>query len=262
MRWPVTVPPVFFATAPIRAASSDSTRVKSAGAYRFASGNVATWTRSPSPDALAPMGDPTTCHSCGTSKRKEAPRTVCHAVGAFGSLDPPQPARMSTASTSACLHRNRRGIRRAVTRRKEPASMAKTKDKVYDAADNVKPYVQRAMSDEKLRDDVMSAFSTAKELYNELIGGRGAVTLAARVATDDEIREKLRDAIDDLRNAADRLQGKKNHGSRTGLLVAGIALGILFNPVTGPETRKWLKEMIGSGGDDFGGDYSPNGGTS
>jgi hypothetical protein len=66
--------------------------------------------------------------------------------------------------------------------------MAKTKDKVYDAAGNVKPYVERAMADEKLRDDVMSAFGTARELYNELIGGRGAVTLATRVATDEERR--------------------------------------------------------------------------
>lgn len=140
--------------------------------------------------------------------------------------------------------------------------MAKTKDKVYDAADNVKPYVQRAMQDEKLRDDVMSAFSTAKELYSELVGGRGAVTLATRVATDDEVRDKLKDAIEDLRNAADRLQGKKSHGGRnTTLLVAGIALGILFNPVTGPETRKWVKDMI-SGGDDFGGDYSSTNGNS
>jgi gas vesicle protein len=140
--------------------------------------------------------------------------------------------------------------------------MAKTKDKVYDAADNVKPYVQRAMQDEKLRDDVMSAFSTAKDLYNELIGNRSAVTLATRVATDEEIRERLKDAIEDLRSAADRLQGKKSHSSRnTGLLVAGIALGILFNPVTGPETRKWLKDMIGGGGDEFGGEYSSNGGT-
>jgi gas vesicle protein len=139
--------------------------------------------------------------------------------------------------------------------------MAKTKDKVYDAADNVKPYVQRAMKDEKLREDVMSAFSTAKELYNELIGGRSAVTLATRVATDEEVRERLKEAIEDLRNASDRLQGKKSHSGRnTGLLVAGIALGLLFNPVTGPETRKWVKDMIG-GGDDFGGDYSSNGGT-
>ena len=139
--------------------------------------------------------------------------------------------------------------------------MAKTKDKVYDAADNVKPYVQRAMSDEKLRDDVLSAFATAKELYNELIGGRGAVTLATRVATDEEIREKLKEAIDDLRNASDRLQGKKNHGGRnTGLLVAGIALGLLFNPVTGPETRKWVMDIVSGGNDEFGGDYSSNGG--
>jgi gas vesicle protein len=140
--------------------------------------------------------------------------------------------------------------------------MPKTRDKVYDAADNVKPYVQRAMSDEKLRDDVMSAFSTAKELYNELIGGRSAVTLATRVATDDEVRDKLRDAVDDLRHAAERLQGKKARGGKaTGLLVAGIALGILFNPVTGPETRKWLKDTLG-GGDEFGGDYpSSNGNT-
>jgi hypothetical protein len=137
--------------------------------------------------------------------------------------------------------------------------MAKTKDKVYDTAGNVKPYVERALKDEKLRDDVMSAFQTAKELYNELIGGRGAVTLATRVATDDEIRDKLREAIEDLRSASDRLQGKKDHGGRnTTLLIAGIALGILFNPITGPETRRWLKDLIG-GGDEFGGDYSSGG---
>ena len=139
--------------------------------------------------------------------------------------------------------------------------MAKTKDKVYDAAGNVKPYVDRAMKDDKLRADVMSAFATAKDLYSELIGGRSAVTLATRVATDDEVREKLKTAIEDLRNAADRLQGKKSHSGRsTTLLVAGIALGILFNPVTGPETRRWVKEMIGGGGD-FSGDYSSNGGA-
>ena len=142
--------------------------------------------------------------------------------------------------------------------------MAKTSDKVYDAADSVKPYVQRAMHDEKLREDVLSAFSTAKDLYTELVGGRNAVTLAQRVATDDDVREKLRTAIDDLRSAADRLQGRKSQSkSHTGLLVAGIALGILFNPVTGPETRRWLKDMLTGGGDDVGDDFpsSSNGGT-
>jgi gas vesicle protein len=143
--------------------------------------------------------------------------------------------------------------------------MATTKDKVYDAAENVKPYVERAMSDEKLKQDVLSAFATAKELYNELVGSRSAVGLAARVATDDDVRERLKTAVEDLRSASDRLQGRKEHqGRNTTLLVAGIALGILFNPVTGPETRRWLKEMISGSDDGFGGDYPPaaaNGGT-
>ncbi len=143
--------------------------------------------------------------------------------------------------------------------------MANTRDKVYDAAENVKPYVERAMSDEKLKQDVLSAFATARDLYNELIGSRGAVTLATRVATDDDVREKLRDAIEDLRSASDRLQGRKERSGRNAiLLITGIVLGLLFNPVTGPDTRRWLKQTVSGSDDDFGGDYPPaaaNGGA-
>ena len=140
--------------------------------------------------------------------------------------------------------------------------MAKTKAKVYDAASNVKPYVDRAISDEKLRADVMSAFGTAKDLYTELLGGRNAVAVASRVAQDEEIREKLREAIDDLRSAADRLQGKKKNSSRHSvLLFVAIILGILFNPITGPETRRWLKDMLTGGDDEFGEFPSSNGGA-
>jgi hypothetical protein len=34
------------------------------------------------------------------------------------------------------------------------------------------------------------------------------------------------------------------------MLVAGIALGLLFNPITGPETRRFIKDMLSGGGDD------------
>ena len=39
------------------------------------------------------------------------------------------------------------------------------------------------------------------------------ITLASRVATDDDIRDKLREAIEDLRSASDRLQGKRERSS-------------------------------------------------
>jgi hypothetical protein len=130
--------------------------------------------------------------------------------------------------------------------------MARTKERFTDTADNIRPYVERAVKDEEIRKNVRDAFDAARGVYNELMGGRGMVPVAARVATDDEIQDNLRRAVEDLRKAANRLQGKKDHGTRnTALLVAGIALGILFNPVTGPATREWLKDLLGGGDEDF-----------
>ncbi len=130
--------------------------------------------------------------------------------------------------------------------------MAKTKEKVMDSASNVKPYVERALHDEELRENVKSAFDSAREIYSELVGGRGKLATATRVATDKDVQKELKNAIDELRHAADRIQGKKDKGGRnTTLLLAGITLGILFNPATGPATRKYLSEKLFGGGDDF-----------
>ena len=127
--------------------------------------------------------------------------------------------------------------------------MAKAKDRVAE----VKPYVQRAIQDEELRDNLRSAFATARDVYDELIGGRGVTGVASKVASDKDIQEQLRSAIEDLRSAADRIQGREEHkGRNASLLLAGIALGILFNPLTGPETRRWLKDRIFGEDEEFG----------
>jgi hypothetical protein len=84
------------------------------------------------------------------------------------------------------------------------------------------------------------------------MGGRGVTGVAARVATDKDIQSELRSAIAELRNAAERVQGREQHkGRNSTLLFVGIALGILFNPVTGPATRKWISDSLFGGGDDF-----------
>jgi hypothetical protein len=133
--------------------------------------------------------------------------------------------------------------------------MTKAKARVYDAAENVRPYVERAMRDEALRLELMRAFATAREIYSDLVGDKNKpVRIASRVATDDEIRDKLREAIEDLRRASDRLQGRKDRAGRnTTLLIAGITLGILFNPITGPETRRFIKDLVTGGDSSLGG---------
>jgi hypothetical protein len=136
-----------------------------------------------------------------------------------------------------------------------------SRDRVYGAADTIKPYVERAMSDDKLRSDVLHAFRTATDLYRELMSDRDEpVRIAARVATDDDVRDRLRDAIDDLRSASERLQGKQDHSGRNSmLLLVGITLGVLYNPITGPETRRFIKDLFTGGGSEPAGDGSSNG---
>lgn len=135
--------------------------------------------------------------------------------------------------------------------------MAGAKQKVSD----FKPYVERALKDEEIRENVRNAFFAARDVYDELLGGRGASALAARVATDEDIRESLRKAVDELRHAADRVRGKDEHTARnTLLLLTGVVVGILFNPFTGPAARRWLAETVFGGGDEeSGASYNDDG---
>src|SRR6185437_8542679 len=119
-------------------------------------------------------------------------------------VPPPQAARMETRA---------RGTKALATKRKDPRRMAKTRDKVSDAADNVKPFIDRALHDEELRESVRNAYESARSIYDELIGKRGVTGVATRIATDKDIQEELRSTIAELRRAADRVQGRDQHKS-------------------------------------------------
>jgi predicted RNA-binding protein len=122
--------------------------------------------------------------------------------------------------------------------------------KVKAAADTARPYVERALTDEEFRDSLRSAFVAAKEIYEELVPQKSVAGVAAKVATDEDLQQSLKRTMAELRNAADLLQAeRKSHTGRNLLLVlVGVAIGILFNPFTGPDTRRWVRGRV-SGGD-------------
>ncbi len=129
--------------------------------------------------------------------------------------------------------------------------------KVFDSAEQVKPYVQRALQDEEVRAHLLSALGAARAAAAKFSdrSDRGYVAAATRVAVEPEILGNLRQATSELRNAVDRIQRpsapKEGHAFRKFLFVTGIVLAVFYNPVTGPETRKWVSESVFGGGDDF-----------
>jgi hypothetical protein len=131
--------------------------------------------------------------------------------------------------------------------------MAKAKTKPGQAAEALKPYVQRAIEDPDLRDDLLAAFVAARGLYGQLAKRQGVKGKVEKVS-DKDFQEDLQELIEDLSEATDRLkEGKKSHKTRNRvILLTGVTLGVLYNPWTGQATREWIMQRIAGGdGDGF-----------
>ena len=132
--------------------------------------------------------------------------------------------------------------------------MTNTKDRATAAAASARPYVERALRDKELHDNVRNAYASARAVYDELASRRRVSDAASRLAGDKDIQNELRNAIDELRNAANRVQAVKRQSPEPGraarnglILLVGIALGILLNPITGPGVRRLLaRKLFGS----------------
>lgn len=133
--------------------------------------------------------------------------------------------------------------------------MAKTKEKPALSADALRPYVQRAMADPELRDDLLAAFVAARSLYGQLAKGRGVKGKAGKVS-DKDFQKDLQGLVVELTGASDRLKGKgakrkKSHKARNRVvLLTGVTLGVLYNPWTGQATRDWIMERVAGGDGD------------
>ena len=131
--------------------------------------------------------------------------------------------------------------------------MAKTKSSPALSTDALKPYVQRAMTDPDLREDLLAAFVAARGLYGQMAKGRGMKGKAEKVSEKD-FQKQLQTLVSDLSEASEKLQGKakkKGHRARNRvLLLSGVTLGVLYNPWTGESTREWIMDRIAGGNGD------------
>jgi hypothetical protein len=90
------------------------------------------------------------------------------------------------------------------------------------------PYVQRVMQDPELRENLRSAFESARKAYTRMSNGKGPVKA---VTEDKKVQRELKDAASSLKDAADSLRGKKRKRRKGRLLFvavvgAGLALAL------------------------------------
>ena len=131
--------------------------------------------------------------------------------------------------------------------------MAKTKTSAALTTETLKPYVQRAMNDPELREDLLAAFVAARGIYDQVSKGRGIKGKAEKVSEKD-FQKQLQSLVEELSEASDKLKGtakKKSHKKRNRvLLLTGVTIGVLYNPWTGQATRDWIMGQIaGSDGE-------------
>jgi hypothetical protein len=90
-------------------------------------------------------------------------------------------------------------------------------------------YVQRFIEDEELRENVRSAFDSARKAYKRMQNGKGP---ARALVEDRKLQKNLRETADSLKDASEGLRGKRRrrHTGRKLLMLAilgGIAALIL-----------------------------------
>jgi hypothetical protein len=95
------------------------------------------------------------------------------------------------------------------------------------------PYVQRLIEDEELRDNLRTAFESARKVYGRMSNGKGPVKA---LTEDKKTQKQLREAAASLSDAAKSLRGAKQSSKRrrrSGLLLlligAGLALALSEN---------------------------------
>ena len=86
------------------------------------------------------------------------------------------------------------------------------------------PYVQRVIEDDELRDNLRTAYDSAKNAYERMSNGKGP---AKAILDDKKTQKELKEAASSLKEAADAIRGgkKKKGGKGKTLLLLLVGAG-------------------------------------
>jgi hypothetical protein len=102
------------------------------------------------------------------------------------------------------------------------------------------PYVQRVMDDPELRENLRSAFESARKAYGRM-NGKGPVKA---VTEDKKTQKELQNAAASLKDAADGLRGQKKKKSRKGRLFLLAIVGAGVALVASEDLRKKVLDAL------------------
>jgi adenylosuccinate synthase len=90
------------------------------------------------------------------------------------------------------------------------------------------PYVQRLVDDDQLRENLRTAYESARKAYERMSNGKGPTKA---LLDDKKTQRELKEAASSLRSAADSLRGAKKKKRRRGRVIllivgAGAALAL------------------------------------
>ena len=94
------------------------------------------------------------------------------------------------------------------------------------AKDN--PYIQRLIEDEELRENLRTAYFSARNAYGRMSNGKGP----SAALNDKKTQKQLREAANSLKDAADSLRAAKRpkrRGRGLLLIVVGVSLAFILS---------------------------------
>jgi hypothetical protein len=110
------------------------------------------------------------------------------------------------------------------------------------------PYVQRFIEDPELRENVRSAYDSARKAYKRMQNGKGP---ARALVEDKKLQKEIRATADSLQQASEQLRGKRRRRHRGRKLLMLMILGAAAALILSEGARKAVLDRIFGAEEEF-----------